>query len=383
MKQLLTKGVFILCLSLIFAACGNDEPKTEPSGIDATKTAILKQYVNGVVVPTYKSLADEALKLSATCSSLKQNPTQELVNQACADWIAARKYWEQSEAFLYGAAADYYIDPHIDSWPLKKDLLDNTLRNEALMAELDENGAAADGFSSLGYGLMGFHAVEYVIFREGKPRNIADISTAELIYVTAVAQDLANQTVRLEAAWAGINNVSTAKQNILEEFELEPSINYGQLMIDAGLQGNSIYKTQLDAIVQILQGASDIADEVGNTKITDPCTSGNVLDVESWYSWNSIADFADNIRSVRNAYFGSVNGSVNNNSLAAYAGKNYPNLDSEVRAKIDNAILKIEDPVQGMPAPFRNHLTFAENQGAIDACNELMDAIDDLIEVIQ
>ena len=122
---------------------------------------------------------------------------------------------------------------------------------------------------------------------------------------------------------------------------------------------------------------------MGNTKITDPCTSGNVLDVESWYSWNSIADFADNIRSVRNAYFGSVNGSVNNNSLAAYAGKNYPNLDSEVRAKIDNAILKIEDPVQGMPAPFRNHLTFAENQVAIDACNELMDAIDDLIEVIQ
>ena len=31
--------------------------------------------------------------------------------------------WEQSEAFLYGAATAYGIDPHIDSWPLDKDKL--------------------------------------------------------------------------------------------------------------------------------------------------------------------------------------------------------------------------------------------------------------------
>ena len=170
-----------------------------------------------------------------------------------------------SEAFLYGAAADYYIDPHIDSWPLQKNQLDNILANSTLIAELNEDGAGADGFATLGYGLLGFHAVEYVLFRDGHARNIGDISENELIYNAAVAEDLAWQTVRLEAAWAGIDNVTSAKRKILEENELEPSLNYGEQMISAGLAGNSAYKTQIDAMIQILQGASDISDELGNT----------------------------------------------------------------------------------------------------------------------
>ncbi|MBR1883146.1 MAG: peptidase M75 [Muribaculaceae bacterium] len=377
LNNLMKKSAMLLCMGLMMTACGGDDP--DPSPLDSSKTAILTQYVNGVVVPTYKSLADNAIQLSDICADLRKNPSQELVNQACAKWIEARKYWELSEAFLYGAAADYNIDPHIDSWPLQKSNLDNVLANESLMAELDEDGAAADGFSTLGYGLLGFHAVEYVLFRDGAPRSVGDISEKELIYNAAVAEDLANQTVRLEAAWAGLDRVTAAKRKMLEDAELEPTTNYGEQMIQAGYAGNVNYKTQIDAMVQILQGASDISDEVGNTKITDPINSGNVLDVESWYSWNSIADFTDNVRSVRNAYYGSLDGKVNSNSLAAYCARNHAALDSQVREAIEHAITT----VAAMPAPFRNHLTLAENQSAIAACNELMAALDDVIEAMQ
>ncbi len=158
-----------------------------------------------------------------------------------------------------------------------------------------------------------------------------------------------------------------------------PSTNYGEQMVGAGLAGNTTYKTQLDAMIQVLQGASDISDEVANTKITDPVNSGNVLDVESWYSWNSIADFTDNMRSVRNIYFGSLDGKVNANSLAAYLNKANPSLDNKVRSAIDNAI----NVVAAMPAPFRNHLSKAETQAAVDACNECMAQLDAAIEVLQ
>ena len=363
-------------MTLGFAACSDSNDDPDPNQLDSKKTAIITQYVNGVVVPTYKSLADEANELAALCQQLRENPTQGKVQECCDKWISARKYWELSEAFLFGAAADYNIDPHIDSWPLQKSQLDNILNNSSLIAALDEDGAGADAFATLGYGLLGFHAVEYVLFRDGAARNVGDISERELIYNAAVAQDLANQTVRLEASWAGINNISSAKRAILEEYELEPSFNYGENMIDAGKAGNSLYKTQLAAMEQILTGASDISDEVGNTKITDPVNSGNVLDVESWYSWNSIADFTDNIRSVRNAYYGSLDGTVNNNSLAAYMNKVNASLDSNVRSAIDNAIKE----VSGMPAPFRNHLSKSETQKAVDACNQLLDALDAAIE---
>lgn len=378
-KNLFKKSLTLLCMGLLFTACGSDDPEPDVNQLDATKTAILSQYVNGVVVPTYKSLADNAIELSELCAQLRKNPSQSLVDQACDKWIEARKYWELSEAFLFGAAGDYFIDPHIDSWPLKKSSLDEVLNNSALMAELDEDGAGADGFTTLGYGLLGFHAVEYVLFRDGAPRELSNITENELIYNAAVAEDLAIQAARLEASWAGMSNVSSIKQQMLEDNELEPSMNYGETMINAGKAGNASYKTQLDAMVQLLQGASDISDEVGNTKITDPVNSGNVLDVESWYSWNSIADFTDNIRSVRNAYYGSLNGQVNTNSMASYMARNHASIDTELRRAIDNAI----NTVAAMPAPFRNHLTKAETQAAVDACNALMEQLDAAIEAIQ
>jgi len=370
--------VAIAGMTMSFAACGDDNNEPDPSQLDSKKTAIISQYVNGVVVPTYRSLADDANELAELCEQLRQNPSQNLVQQCCDKWISARKYWELSEAFLFGAAADYNIDPHIDSWPLQKSQLDNILANNALIKALDEEGAAADAFATLGYGLLGFHAVEYVLFRDGAARNVSEISERELIYNAAVAQDLANQTVRLEASWAGMNNISAAKQKQLEEYELEPSFNYGENMINAGMTGNTLYKTQLAAMEQILTGASDISDEVGNTKITDPVNSGNVLDVESWYSWNSIADFTDNIYSVRNVYFGSLNGEVNSNSMAAYMNKENATLDYAVRAAIEKAIKE----VSSMPAPFRNHLTKGETQNAVNACNELLDALDAAIEAL-
>jgi len=368
--------ITVLGMTLSFAACSDNNDEPDINQLDNKKTAIITQYVNGVIIPTYKSLADEANELAVLCDQLRHNPTQDKVQECCDKWISARKYWELSEAFLYGAAADYNIDPHIDSWPLQKSQLDNILANNALIQSLDEDGASADAFATLGYGLLGFHAVEYVLFRDGAARNVNEMSEKELIYNAAVAQDLANQTVRLEASWAGMDKISSAKQQQLQDYELEPSFNYGENMIDAGKAGNSLYKTQLAAMEQILTGASDISDEVGNTKITDPVNSGNVLDVESWYSWNSIADFTDNIRSVRNAYYGTLDGTVNSNSMAAYMDKVDTNLDKEVRDAIDNALKE----VASMPAPFRNHLTKTETQKAVDACNRLLNALDAAIE---
>lgn len=372
------KMLLLSVVGILLVSCQeSDEPKAKQ--LDPEQTALVKQFVEGVVVPTYKSLADDAIELSGLCEELMKNPSQELVNKACKKWVAARAYWERSEAFLYGAAGDYNIDPHIDSWPLQKKQLDNVLQNKDLLDELKEEGADAAGFASLGYGLLGFHAVEYIIFRDGQPRKVAEITEPERIYNAAVAEDLARQATRLEASWAGIDKVTADKKKTLEDAELLPTMDYGQLIIAAGEQGNSSYKSQKDALVQILQGASDISDEVGNTKITDPVNSGNVLDVESWYSWNSIEDFTDNLISVRNTYYGSLDGTVHNHSLATYMAKQHPELDKEIRSAIDNAI----KTVAAMPAPFRNNLTKEATKPAIEACNALLEQIDAAIEAVQ
>jgi predicted lipoprotein len=382
--------VSAVILGLSVSSCKDDDDPATENTLDSQKTKTIEQYVNGVVVSTYRSLADESIDLYEACVRLKENPTQANISAVCDEWIEARKYWEQSEAFLYGAAADYNIDPHIDSWPLDKAQLDLALLNGTLIANMRENGCNFDGFATLGYGLLGFHAVEYMVFRDGGPRNYGEgvdkdgvsygaLSETELVYCAAVAEDLRNQCIRLEASWAGIENITDEKQSILEDAELEPSLNYGEIMIAAGESGNKIYKTQLAAYVEVLQGAADISDEVGNTKITDPVNSGNVLDVESWYSWNSIADFADNIRSVQYAYYGNAGNTIHETSVSAYVKSLNATLDSEIQAAIAAAIKEIED----MPAPFRNNLTEEASGKAKAACNALLDKLEEAIELIQ
>lgn len=296
----------VMLSSAMFTSCSeNDDPVVEENnGLDITQQAIIKNYVNTVVIPTYRSLADAAVLLAEDCEDLS---SQAKVDKACTDWKAARKYWELSEAFLFGAASDYNIDPHIDSWPLDLGQLDDVLKAGDIAARIDAGTA--------GYGLLGFHAVEYVIFKDGATGDISNrnrdyntISSEEANFAAIVAADMRDQCIRLEAAWAGINNLTSTKKALLSEAELEPSLNYGDLLSNAGMEGNAKYKTQAAAFEEILVGASDIANEVGNTKISDPMDSHQWSDVESPHSWNSVTDFVDNLRSVRNAYYCSLDG---------------------------------------------------------------------------
>lgn len=377
MKILKTTVLLTLLASMLLnvTSCKKKTEDEGTKGLDPESVATLSQYVNNVVITTYKSLADASIELKdATATISSAGATKANVQAACDAWVKARKYWEQSEAFLFGAAGDYNIDPHIDSWPLDKGQLDILLGNPKIMKDFDADYAG----TYLGYGLLGFHAVEYVLFRDGKSRLEATtdnvISAEEAKFAAGVAEDLMRQAIRLEASWAGIDNVTADKKKILTDAELEPTMNYGEAIKKSGEEGNTLYPSLKAGFTQILSGCIDIADEVGNTKITDPVKSGEVLDVESWYSWNSITDFADNIRSIQNAYLGGVEGKRDANaSLSSQVKKINSSLDTELTQAIANAITEIEK----MPAPFRNNLAAADSQSAVDACNALLKKLEE------
>ena len=94
--------------------------------------------------------------------------------------------------------------------------------------------------------------------------------------------------------------------------------------------------------------------------------------VESWYSWHSRDDYTNNILSIRNAYFGSRDGSINANSLSKLVAKYNPELDVRVKASITAAA----NAIQAIPQPFRNNINSAEAAAAMDACAELTDVLE-------
>lgn len=345
------KILFVALAALTLVAC---EKKTE---VNSDKEAALQQavtpYVHHTVVATYSAMADAGMVLLEQTNAIlekveKSEDYTDLMKEADASWRLMRKYWEQSEAFLYGPAFHHSIDPHIDSWPLDFNQMNALLNDPVRMAQLEEDGGRYVG-DVLGYALKGFHACEYLLFESvmqdgravgtGKP-HATNLTHAEAVYLNAIVEDLTQQAILLEYAWAG--EISEAKMALLEEAEIEPfEDHYGEQMINAGKAG-SIYVNYQDVAEEIIAGAIDIAGEVADLKMGNPYISSTAAQrdyIESPYSCTSTIDFADNIRSIQHAYCGAQTGDY---SISNYIYRQDAELDAEVRKAIEDAIAAIE-----------------------------------------
>ena len=202
------------------AACDDEnDPGTGGSGELTPQEQALKDviadYVDMTVVPTYKGMADAAMELHSLCIDIRQKKADGTLATADVEaageaWKLARDYWEKSEAWLFGPAGDYYVDPHIDSWPLDQIGMDALLNNPAQMAQMDDEGVYVGNY--LGYALQGFHAIEYLLFEltnttadgnaTANSTSVAhhlNYTTEELNYLVGLAAVLRNQCFLLVA----------------------------------------------------------------------------------------------------------------------------------------------------------------------------------------
>ena len=320
---------------------------------------VLTNLVNNMIVPTYTDLADDVEDLEETLNGLTvSNITQAQINEACDDFKDARENWERSEAFLMGAASDFDIDPTIDSWPLNRSLLlsyfNNGMNNEML-----EDAT-----------ILGFHALEFILFRNGQPRKVAEFQgndtyknferitgAQELKYAQTICNLLKQRCFQLQVAWEGqtaknANRLAVVK-NAKLDYQTENGLSFGENLITAGQNSKSTFTSLKAAIAQVLSddegSCVGIANEVGTAKIANPFSAGDISYVESPYSYNSIRDFQDNIRSIRNVWNCSTSGSAASVSFDGFfksVGETATN--NSVNNAFSNAISKIG----AMPAPF-------------------------------
>lgn len=319
---------------------------------------VLSNLVDNVIVPTYTDLANDVENLENTLHGLTTSSiTQAQIDQACTDFKKARQHWERSEAFLMGAASEFDVDPTIDSWPLNRSLLLNYF-NEGMSDEMLEDAT-----------ILGFHALEFILFRNGQNRKVAELQgndtytkfekisgAQELSYAQTICTLLKQRCFQLQVAWEGKTTANSNRANIVEAAGLDitnsKGLSFGNNLKQAGTT-QSTFPTLKAAIAQVLSddegSCVGIANEVGTAKIANPFANADIAYVESPYSYNSITDFQDNIRSIRNVWLGSTNGSTASYSFSTFfsnVGKT--TFDKEVVNVINAAI----DDIAKMPAPF-------------------------------
>ena len=365
------------------ALVGCNKNENQSTNDDTQIANISAQFVDHTVAPTYSALASFTEQLTNQLTALKANPTNNGIQDACITFLAARQEWERSEAFLFGAAGDFGIDPHIDSWPLDEDAFNTLMGSPAMIAALDNEDGDVVAGERLGNALLGFHGIEYILFEDGHAKDVSKITPNEWIYITAVAGDLRNRCYQLEVGWLG-DKAPKSHIDKLDDLEMPYTVaggnlSYGENLRNAGHAG-STYSSPKAAIMAILQGCSDIADEVGSSKIYAAWHGEDITYIESPYSHMSITDFHNNIISIRNAYMGGVEGQRDESlSVHNYVNKGNPMIDAKIIQAIDEALSKI----YAMPAPFVEHYSDAANGAAVKACAELSDAIGEAIDMIR
>lgn len=138
---------------------------------DEVLQAIVDNYVDNVVVPTYRNLKEKNAALLATVNAFVANPSDQGFIDCSKAWLAAREPWETSEAFLFGPVATFGLDPNMDSWPLDQDAIVNIMKSQK-WADLEWADGDDDSKVESSQNVRGFHTLEFLIFKNGVPRTI-------------------------------------------------------------------------------------------------------------------------------------------------------------------------------------------------------------------
>lgn len=387
-------------LALCFASCGSDDDTTFdlPNVGQATTTInssdlamqkTTKAYLEYVVYPTYQALAKNSRELYTACTTLYKaaeagTMTQSQIDAACEAFKNARREWERSEAFLYGSASDNNIDPHIDSWPLDHDELVSALTNASLIAgfKSDTPEKFVSDKNEQFQSVLGFHGMEFVLFREGQNRTVDAFKTNEteegmtsvkgideLAFLAAVAGDVKNMTAMLEFTWMGDAASNDTKQVLQDNsyvfssmryngFAAQGTMCYGQyLLTPAQTTG---YQSWPGTINQIfVGGCSNICNEVQEQKLGQAwrvCNNqgGTTEDgeaesrdyIESPYSHRSFVDYKDNLYSIKNTLYGTRDidaaSPAANSIMSLLSSLNYPDL-SKLQNALTAALKSLDD----------------------------------------
>lgn len=341
--------LLIAALTFGLAACslskndgsGNQQKVIGEKDGDLTPNQkVIKNVSKNVILQTYLDLASNAATLNKQAKALAANPTQANLDAAASAWRSTRTYWERTEAFLFGPVESLGLDPMMDTWPLNRADLDAILNSS--------NAITADTIRSIGTNLKGFHVVEYLLFGNGEATNhraIADFTAREATYLTSVTQVLEEDTARLARAWDTQSNPDDSN-----------SLPYATLIMNPG-HAQSPYGSETAVLAEFVNGMIGIADEVGNGKIAEPLgdSLANVKPEaeESPFSWNSLADFSDNIRSIRMVYSGLNKVDSDGSGIYSLVAAKDPALATQVSQQIDKAIASIEGIAGTEGIPFR------------------------------
>lgn len=143
---------------------------------------------------------------------------------------------------------------------------------------------------------------------------------------------------------------------------------------------NSFYTNKREVYEEIVNAMIGICEEVASGKIGEPFNLQDPTLEESPYSYNSLVDFKNNIRSVQNVYLGKYE--TDGYGLEDLVRQHKLTLDNTIKTKINTSISALSN----ITVPFGTAITDQPQQvqNAIDAIEDLKNTLEaELLPFVQ
>ncbi|MFQ3226216.1 MAG: hypothetical protein ACI8Z5_002488 [Lentimonas sp.] len=266
--------------------------------------AVINDYVDHAVLQTLNLLVTDLDALNESARTLQATPSQAHLDSMIDRWHIAWATWMKDVAFQFGPATQYDYHKRLATWPVDKVLVEHSLSLiEADKLTIDSRYLREELFS----GLRGLFTVKYLLLREGKPRDVATMSDAEMSYLSAVTQALLEESIDFKAAWCGTKNLSPSEVAIIQATSIKEKSAYGVELKQSGTP-LSRYASESVVLQEIFQDISGVFEDM-TSQISELSVESETGPAKYWELPTPCQDLINQLTSAQNAYLGGVEGS--------------------------------------------------------------------------
>jgi putative iron-regulated protein len=328
------------------AGCGSDPPANSTS-LPENTPQVIDGYAQ-LVFATYTDALDGAKALDTSLDAFVAKPLDTTLEASKKAWLDARDPYGQSEAFrFYGGPIDDNDGPEgrINAWPMDESYIDYVAGDitagiinapmmyptidAPLLISLNEK----DGEKNIA---SGYHAIEFLLW--GQDNNVNGAGTRPYTdFVVGVGGTATNQDRRG-------TYLTTAGKLLIAD--LTPVV--GEWAESGAYRTSFVKLDQKEALRRILLGMGSLSGaELAGERMQVAYDTKEQEDEHSCFSDNTLADLANNARSIQNVYLGKY-GTLDVPGLDEIVRELDPALDQRMQTELAASIAAIE----AIPGPF-------------------------------
>jgi predicted lipoprotein len=261
----------------------------------------IESYTDNTVLKTIDECVNNIEKLHQAALKLQKNKHESSLAATTNAWHKVLSSLNRSTIFFYGPVAHYDYNKALALNPFDKILVDHALGEMKAGTLSLSSQVLRDKTASM----RGLYTIRYLLYRNGLPRKVADITDAELSYLVVASYAMVEESIDLQASWVGTANLSADKVAILKKAGMKSHTSYAEEFKNPGEPYSRYLCVSVPLQEMIQESTSVIEDMIPGI---EELINHDESDIKYWDSLDPYTELLDMLKGVENSYLGGVSG---------------------------------------------------------------------------